>query len=309
MGMNETLSGIGAATQVLNGFLADQEKQKTQKKVAEALKSGKYKVKQTINPVTGETIIQLEDRNILEDLIEAGKAAQAQQQIYEAGGPKPSLYGGGQPQTQEQPLNLPTEQGNVNVGGQEMPDAVPKGWDEYGRVEGWKPNPVTEQAQIAQQKENEVALGKASRLETVGKTMEREWLKTSPYKGTITKTGLVPVLGLWDIVKKGIGATDAQRQDQAYSDFVQGVRAQLARGMGDVGNLSEYEQRAVIRLLPTLFDSYESGKLKLQKLFGMVDDLRKTRQQRGYSEFTVDGKTYKIPSNKVADFMKAKGLK
>jgi hypothetical protein len=306
MPINDILNGVNSGAQVLSGFLAEQEKQKTQQKVQKALESGKYKVKQTINPVTGQTVVELEDRTAFDNILEMGKVATAQQAMYEAGGPKPTLFAGQGGQTQG-PLNLPAGEGSVNVGGQG--DYVPEKLDIYGRPTGYKPNPVTEQAQIAQQKENEVALGKATRLETVGKTMEKEWLNTSPYKGKITGTGLVPALGLWDVVKKGLGATDAQRQDQAYSDFVQGVRAQLARGMGDVGNLSEYEQRAVIRLLPTLFDSYESGKLKLQKLFGMVNDLRSVRQKQGFSEFTVGGVNYKIPSNKVDAFMKAKGLK
>jgi hypothetical protein len=307
MQINDALNGIGAASQVLNGFLAEQEKQKTQQKVQKALESGKYKVKQTINPVTGQTLYELEDKSPIDNLLALAQAADAQTKIYNAGGPSPSMFGGQQTQQTPGPLNLPAGDGNINVGGQG--DYVPEKLDMYGRPTGYKINPAVEQGQIAQQKENEVALGKATRLETVGKTMEKEWLKTSPYKGKITGTGLVPVLGLWDVVKKGLGATDAQRQDQAYSDFVQGVRAQLARGMGDVGNLSEYEQRAVIRLLPTLFDSYESGKLKLQKLFGMVEDLRGVRQKRGFSEFTVEGVNYKIPSDKVESFMKAKGLK
>ena len=136
---------------------------------------------------------------------------------------------------------------------------------------------VEEAGQIAAGKEEAVQIGKAKKLETVGKSVEREWLETSPYKGLITKTGLVPVLGQWDIIKKGMGATSAQRQDQAYASFVQGIRAQLAKGMGDVGNLSEQEQRAVIQLVPKLYDSYESGILKLGNLAKLVEDIKSTR--------------------------------
>lgn len=171
---------------------------------------------------------------------------------------------------------------------------------------------VTEQATIAQQKENETALGKAERLKTVGNTIEKQWLKTSPYKGAITKTGLVPALGAWDILKKGIGATDAQRQDQAYASFIAGIRAQLARGMGDVGNLSEYEQRAVIQLVPNLMDSYESGMLKLGQLAQLVEDIKTTRKGKqgvDMQTFAINGTTYNIPKDKVSDFKKAKGIK
>jgi hypothetical protein len=165
---------------------------------------------------------------------------------------------------------------------------------------------------IAASKERETAISKAGRLEIVGNRIKDEWLKTSPYKGFITKTGLVPVLGAWDIVKKGIGATDAQRQDQAYADFIQGVRAQLARGMGDVGNLSEYEQKAVVRLVPNLMDSYELGMEKIGKLARLVDDIRSTRgggKNPMYQEFDINGVNYRIPKDKVESFKKSKGIK
>jgi len=167
------------------------------------------------------------------------------------------------------------------------------------------------QSDIAVQKENEVAISKSQRLKTVGKTIENAWLKTTPYKGAITKTGLVSVLGAWDVVKKGVGATDAQRQDQAYASFVQGVRAQLARGMGDVGNLSEYEQRAVVQLVPSLMDSYESGRLKLGQLAQLVEDIKTTRSGKSGKEmetFDIKGIKYNIPKDKVEAFKKAKGL-
>lgn len=167
------------------------------------------------------------------------------------------------------------------------------------------------QSDIAVTKENEVAISKSNRLKTVGKTIEGAWLKTSPYKGAITKTGLVPVLGLWDVIKKGVGATNAQQQDQMYANFVQGVRAQLARGMGDVGNLSEYEQRAVVQLVPSLMDSYESGQLKLGQLAQLVEDIKTTRGGKSGKEmetFEIKGVRYNIPKDKVESFKKAKGL-
>lgn len=168
---------------------------------------------------------------------------------------------------------------------------------------------IKEQSRIASAKEVETAIGKSNRLQTVGNTVKEQWLKTSPYKGLITKTGLVPVLGMWDVIKKGVGATSAQQNDQVYSNFVKGVRAQLARGMGDVGNLSETEQAAVVQLIPTLMDSYESGIKKFEQIAALVEGIRKTRNTQGYSEFTVDNKSYRIPSDKVEAFMKAKGLK
>jgi hypothetical protein len=114
---------------------------------------------------------------------------------------------------------------------------------------------------------------------------------------------------MWDVLKKGIGATDAQQRDQVYANFVKGVRAQLARGMGDVGNLSETEQVAVIQLIPTLMDSYESGIKKFEQISQLVEDIRKTRGgEKGLSNFVVDGVSYDIPKDKVEAFKKAKGL-
>jgi hypothetical protein len=178
---------------------------------------------------------------------------------------------------------------------------------------GQTPEAKAEQeAKIAQVKERETAIGKAERLKTVGETIGKQWLKTSPYKGAITKTGLVPLLGMWDVIKKGAGATSAQRNDQAYANFVAGVRAQLARGMGDVGNLSEYEQRAVIQLVPNLMDSHESGMLKLGQLAQLVEDIKSTRSGKqgiDMQTFDVGGVKYNIPNDKVEAFKKAKGIK
>jgi hypothetical protein len=167
---------------------------------------------------------------------------------------------------------------------------------------------IENQAKAAQAKEAQLMIGKANRLEDIGNTVKDEWLKTSPYKGFITKTGLVPLLGTWDIIKKGFGATESQRQDQVYADFVKGIRAQLARGMGDVGNLSEYEQKAVLDLLPRLTDSYELGVKRFEQLGALTETIRKQRQKQGYSEFNLEGKMYKIPYNKVNQFMKDKGI-
>lgn len=167
-----------------------------------------------------------------------------------------------------------------------------------------------QQIETATNKENSLVVSKAERLGTVGDTVKNQWLKTSPYKGLITKTGLVPALGMWDVLKKGIGATDAQQRDQVYANFVKGVRAQLARGMGDVGNLSEPEQVAVAQLLPTLMDSYESGIKKFEQISQLVADIKKRRGgDKGVSNFVVGGISYDIPKDKVEAFKKAKGIK
>lgn len=212
-------------------------------------------------------------------------------------------------QTQVSPLGsiLPYLAGNNGIGvtGATLDPVSGRTTINLGQTSGSK---IKEQASIAQAKEREISIGKANRLERVGNRIKEEWFKTSPYKGAIVKTGIVPLLGLWDVIKKGAGATNAQRQDQAYVDFINGVRAQLAKGMGDVGNLAEQEQKAVLRLVPTLMDSYESGILKFEKIAALVEDIRKTRETRGYTDFTIEGKNYRIPQEEVEDFMKDMGI-
>lgn len=50
----------------------------------------------------------------------------------------------------------------------------------------------------------------------------------------------------------------------AYQSFAKGLRPQLARGLGDVGNLSEVEQKAAENLLPSISDNTETRILKFK---------------------------------------------
>ena len=140
---------------------------------------------------------------------------------------------------------------------------------------------VEEQSALAAGKETSVNISKVQRLETIGRRIEKEWLTTSPYsrKNLSIKVGLMPLLGAWDVVKSNLQATPAQENDKAYRNFVNLIRAQLARGMGDVGNLSEYEQAAVVGGIPTLMDTKETGIKKLQKIFRLVQDIRNARNR------------------------------
>lgn len=49
----------------------------------------------------------------------------------------------------------------------------------------------------------------------------------------------------------------------AYLADVEGLRSQIVRGLGDVGNLSEYEQKYASSLLPKITDNIETRKQKL----------------------------------------------
>lgn len=50
----------------------------------------------------------------------------------------------------------------------------------------------------------------------------------------------------------------------AYMANIQGMRSQIARGLGEVGNLSVYEQKYAVNLLPKLTDNAETRAAKLQ---------------------------------------------
>lgn len=76
-----------------------------------------------------------------------------------------------------------------------------------------------------------VGTGVTGRLQGVGKQVEG-WLQTDP-------------------------------KAAAYMASLQGMRSQIARGLGEVGNLSEYEQKYAVKLLPNLSDNAETRKQKL----------------------------------------------
>lgn len=50
----------------------------------------------------------------------------------------------------------------------------------------------------------------------------------------------------------------------AYQSSLEGMKALIARGLGDVGNLSEVEQRNAVKLLPNITDNLETRKQKIQ---------------------------------------------
>lgn len=68
---------------------------------------------------------------------------------------------------------------------------------------------------------------------------------------------------------KGVGVAieaflQTDPQAAAYQSSLNGMRSQIARGLGEVGNLSEYEQKVAIGLLPKLTDNTETRNAKLK---------------------------------------------
>ena len=167
-----------------------------------------------------------------------------------------------------------------------------------------------EQATAAVEKERQVNLMKVRRLGPITDVAEKRFLETSPYSVLSQKLGerlpvqlgLMPLMGFVDIWKSNLQATEPQRTDKAYQDFIQGFRAQLARAMGDVGNLSEPEQRAALKLIPTLHDTKETGLKKIKNLREFIETLQLRSDQRIRAE--TEGST---TPRSYEDYLKAIG--
>lgn len=150
-------------------------------------------------------------------------------------------------------------------------------------------------------KEQQMNIGKVKRLYPIIDTIEKEWLKTQPS----TRAG--------GITRAMVSPLQLDKNVSSYQTFTKGMRAQLARAMGDVGNLSEPEQKAAMELVPKVSDSKEVGEEKLKKIRVFISNLEagNSSEAKGLlgQTFTVGGKTYNIPPDKIEAFKKAKGIK
>lgn len=150
-------------------------------------------------------------------------------------------------------------------------------------------------------KEQQLNLNKIKRLYPIIDTIEAEWLKTKP--GSRAE----------GIGKAMVSPLQVDKDVSSYQTFVNGMRAQLARAMGDVGNLSEPEQKAAMELVPKISDSKEVGQEKLKKIRVFISHLSSGNMDMARGSlgqtFVIKGKTYNIPPDKVESFKKAKGIK
>jgi len=126
-----------------------------------------------------------------------------------------------------------------------------------------------EQAATATEKERQLNASKVSRLSDLANVVESRFAETSPKSGI-----LGPISGTIDLALSNLQMTPNQVNDTAYRSFVKGFRAQLARAMGDVGNLSEPEQKAAMELVPTLLDSKETAAKKLSNLRFLISTIQ-----------------------------------
>ena len=165
------------------------------------------------------------------------------------------------------------------------------------------------------------AIQKANTLDAYVDNIESMWLKTNPReKGSLA----LPVFGAMDWLKAQTQETEEDINTKAYIDLVNATRALPARAFGDVGNLSEYEQKAVKGgLASAIFDIKKTGKLKFDNLRKIVADIKKARKQgmklEEYQTKTVpvfgsagqkqgsirvvapDGRTGTIPANQLEE--------
>lgn len=134
---------------------------------------------------------------------------------------------------------------------------------------------VEMEAQKTALKETQVNLSKVKRLTPIVDTIEKEWIKTNPQSGLSGR--------LQGLSRLGIAQAQTDKNLSAYRTFVKGMRAQLARAMGDVGNLSEPEQKAAMDLVPTLTDNIETGMEKISKVRAFIATLEQGNQEAARS--------------------------
>jgi len=111
--------------------------------------------------------------------------------------------------------------------------------------------------------------------------------------------------GLWGRLVGGRTAVEAWLQTDpkaaAYTSSVNGLRAQIARGMGDVGNLSEVEQKNAVELLPKITDNEETRQQKLKNFrdFMYFKGLTSSAKSNTEKPKKTQKKTITLPSGKV----------
>lgn len=198
------------------------------------------------------------------------------------------------------PLSVNAPQMKSPVFGQTQGQMIPEG----GTIENTPFGPrmkdmkvFSPEAKIIEKSitENVPAINKANTLESVYNNIEDLWLKTEPKeKGGI---GMLTA-GPYDYMAAGLQRNPKEIASKEYLDFIGGIRALLARGMGDVGNLSEYEQKAVIQSVPKIGpfgqDIKQTGTNKMANLRKVINDIKEARKQ-GMSLEAYQGNTGNKP--------------
>lgn len=99
----------------------------------------------------------------------------------------------------------------------------------------------------------------------VGERIIDEYGKTNPSENRLLQLASIP--GSY------LQSNQDQKNDAVYRDFVNSLRAQLARGQGEVGNLSQTEQAVVLNAVGSLGDVKSVGYDKLINYFKNIKDV------------------------------------
>ena len=172
---------------------------------------------------------------------------------------------------------------------------VPKGAKVISPMSLMTPEQKIElEARAQATKEQQLNLGKVKRLYPIIDTIEKEWNKTKP--GTRGE----------GIGKALASPLQVDKNVSSYQSFVKGMRAQLARAMGDVGNLSEPEQKAAMDLVPKVSDSKDVGQEKLNKIRTFIKNLEEGNVEN--AKGVLSGKTPSMPAG-LQKAIEGQGLK
>jgi hypothetical protein len=134
------------------------------------------------------------------------------------------------------------------------------------------------QIELAKQKERQLNEQKLGRLRNISSFYEKELEKIPVGSGVLG--GLKAQANLF--AAKNIPGINPKLA--AFSSMKEGSRAQLARAMGDVGNLSEVEQKAAEKLIPTGGESSEERAEKIRMLKDFVNTLVEKNSGRQLQE-------------------------
>lgn len=277
--------------------------QQQQQELADAITLHKIKAGLESEQMKQKQLFEMQDP--FQQALRKGQLADAQMKMYNAGGPAPSMFQNSQQAT---PPNI--GQGMMSLiaggvgdvmgrpvmpqsGGQsigrfgQMAQSSPNeltatSFDQFGRPKGYEDIGLDakKDALKASEKEKQLNAAKVGRLSNLVDVIEQRYAET--------KTPQNPIFRFGENISKGLQITPNQRTDKAYANFVSGIRAQLARAMGDVGNLSEFEQKAVLDLIPTLGDDPRTANLKIQNIREFIAQVQKSAQQPNQSSVQND---------------------
>lgn len=122
---------------------------------------------------------------------------------------------------------------------------------------------------VKAEEERVVNASKMERLGSIVDVIEQEYKKTKTPGGL---SGFIrrPI----ETFGRHLQLTPNQRTDSAYGSFVKGIKAQLARGLGEVGNLAKNEQEDAMNLVPTLLDDPDTATKKLTALRELINRIK-----------------------------------